>query len=284
MKKRVAVSCCVAGVLLFAAAVAIHRTAPTTIEQKKLAAWVYTGFRSATERTKATVTALVPEPMKPHIKQLLAGATSVTLVGQGFRRIPGIATAISASAQTTKQQNVVEIIMAKPVDKLLYAVGAIFAQAFLLRLLVKPPGYWGPVKDQKVWRNFFTTQAGWFLLVVCVALPNCVVDAGFIITLLGRLPSETYLPALVVGKLLQPYVATALFCSPTFVRWLPQVWKVMDAKGSEDDQSGAKVVFWALLTTAVLLAGTNGVTMLWRRDGSNDEEEELVLEDAEAEN
>ncbi|KAG8342157.1 hypothetical protein ERJ75_001058700 [Trypanosoma vivax] len=165
---------------------------------------------------------VVPLEVQPHLKQFLAGATSVALFGHGIRIVPGVADIISvdASKNTTlaaareRERKMTTLIMAQPVEKLFYAVGGIVANILLVRLLVQPR--WSPGFSMGHHRKYhpFVTHIGWLLLVVSIAIPNGLVDMGLLIALFARLSMSTFGPALIIGKLAQPYVVAALCYTP----------------------------------------------------------------------
>ncbi|RNF01022.1 hypothetical protein TraAM80_07265 [Trypanosoma rangeli] len=239
-----AVRCCcyvsLLGVALLLAASVVTRPAVGATMSDTLAASLADGARGGLKLgryVRDRVVSAVPPAARPHVHHFLAGATSVALVGHGLHSMPGLSGSAAAgstpwaksSGITAPLMNFVTIVTAQPVEKLFYALGGILVELLILRLLVSSPRlplFDGPMRGGKanarrtLMHRLFSTHAGWALLVLCVAVPNGVVEAGLIVVMLTRLPLESYAPALVIGKLAQPYVAAAL-------RELPCVQRLM---------------------------------------------------------
>ncbi|RNF06715.1 uncharacterized protein Tco025E_07514 [Trypanosoma conorhini] len=240
MTLRTVARCCfyasLLGVALLLAAAVATRPAVGATMSDTLAAAIADGARGGLRLgryARDRAVGAVPPAARPHVHQFLAGATSVALVGPGLRFMPGPPAAAAPSATSSGTaaplMNFVRAVAAQPVEKLFYALGGILVELLLLRLLVSPPrlpSFAGTTRGDKanarrtLPQRLFSTHAGWGLLVLCVAVPNGVVEAGLIIAMLTRLPLETYAPALVIGKLAQPYFAAAL-------RELPCVRRLM---------------------------------------------------------
>ncbi|ORC89264.1 uncharacterized protein TM35_000132680 [Trypanosoma theileri] len=239
------------------------------------AAVVAENVQLAVRHSRRVVGALLPPAARPHMKQFLAGLTSPALVAQGLRTIPGTITTTSTTTTTTNNNNMmlrVQDILAFPVEKFFYALGGMVAELLLLRLLVHPRRT-RPFSSSSTSSSscgFFTTHFGWWLLLLAVAVPNGVVEAGVVIALLARLPPETYTPAVVAGKLLQPYVAAALRSCPAVARFLhsPLWWRSSPqpvgresqqqqgkGKGEGEEWLGSlvEVALWGSLALTVLL-------------------------------
>ncbi|EAN97625.1 hypothetical protein C3747_53g16 [Trypanosoma cruzi] len=238
----------------------------------------------------------VPPTLRPHVRQFLAGATAVALVGHGLGSMPGVldaATDASLSSEVASGKNAqitrfFTAVTAYPVEKFFYALGGIFVELLLLRLLVCPPRLTSFVdamrggKDKT--RRLFSTHVGWGLLVLCIATPNGVIEAGLIVAMLTRLPLETYAPALVIGKLAQPYFAAVLHELP-FVRRVMQKTFWFSAKDEKTPfasllplyKTAIEVALWVAVVAALLLL----VARFMCADATIevDEDEKIVISD-----
>ncbi|ESL08333.1 hypothetical protein TRSC58_03966 [Trypanosoma rangeli SC58] len=225
---------------------------------------------------KDRVVSAVPPAARPHVHHFLAGATSVALVGHGLRSMPGLSGAAAAgstswaksSGITAPLMNFVAIVTAQPVEKLFYALGGILVELLLLRLLVSSPrlplsvgGMRGGKANARrtLMQRLFSTHAGWGLLVLCVAVPNGVVEAGLIVVMLARLPLESYAPAIVIGKLARPYVAAALRELPCVQRLMQTaLWFTAEKKTAALSllplhKMVVEVALWVVVVALVLL-------------------------------
>lgn len=196
------------------------------VGRSTFAAPILSGVQSLATRVENTCGAVanaVPRCVQPHLRQLLAGATSIALVGGGLCNMPRTAgpAAPPSSPLPARVSGAVAAGVSRPVEKLFYALGGILTELLLLSVLVRPRA-----AGERA-RGLFATHAGWLLLVACVALPGGAAQLGFLTALVARLPLETYAPALVIGKLLQPYVAAALWEVPVVCRLMQMTsWRV----------------------------------------------------------
>ncbi|EKF26973.1 hypothetical protein MOQ_009316 [Trypanosoma cruzi marinkellei] len=247
---------------------------------------------------------VVPPSLRPHVRQFLAGATAVALVGHGLGSMPGVldtTTGLSslsskeASGKNSQITRFFAAVTAQPVEKFFYALGGICVELLLLRLLVCPPRLTSFVDAMRVGggkdkarmtltRRLFSTHVGWGLLVLCIATPNGVIEAGFIVAMLTRLPLETYAPALVIGKLAQPYFAAALHELPC-VRRVMQNTFWFSAKDEKTPfasllpmyKMAIEVALWVAVVAALLLF----VARFMCPDATieTDEDENIIMSD-----
>ncbi|EAN94927.1 hypothetical protein C3747_21g57 [Trypanosoma cruzi] len=243
----------------------------------------------------------VPPTLRPHVRQFLAGATAVALVGHGLGSMPGVLDADTdaslsseeASGKSAQMTRFFTAVTAHPVEKFFYALGGIFVELLLLRLLVSPPRLTSFVEAMRgskdktrktLTRRLFSTHVGWGLLVLCIATPNGVIEAGLIVAMLIRLPLETYAPALVIGKLAQPYFAAVLHELP-FVRRVMQKTFWFSAKDEKTPfasllplyKTAIEVALWVAVVAALLLL----VARFMCADATIevDEDEKIVISD-----